>query len=295
MVDFDSDGDVDIYLVNDDILGNNQPNKLWRNDGPDGSGGIILTEIGQTNGSGVSVNGMGLGMGDPDNDGDFDLAYSDASPGHMLQNNNNGTFTDVSSSSGISAATSGDVGWGTVFFDYNNDGWEDLFFATGPISATAPVANSLLKNEGNAMFTNVSIETNMDNTEKGRGTAIGDVDGDGWVDLFLANYKTAPALMHNVSAANGNANHNLTFTVQGTDSNRDGIGTIIKVTTADGTQMRLISSGSNHGGGSQNAAFFGLGSATSATVEVIWPNGVTEVLGSFTADAAYHLVEPAAG
>jgi hypothetical protein len=155
------------------------------------------------------------------------------------------------------------------------------------------LANSLLENNGDGTFTNVSESTNMDDTERGRGTAIADMDGDGWVDIYVANYDDTPNLMRNRSGDEGNTNHYLTFTVEGTESNRDGIGTVVKVTTADGTQMRLISSGSNHGGGSQKAAFFGLADATSATVEVIWPNGVTEDLGSFTADAAYHLVEPA--
>jgi hypothetical protein len=266
---------------------------MFRNDGPDGTGGWLFTEIGATNGSGESLNGMGLGVGDPDNDGHFDLAYSDAGPGRLLHNNGDSTFTNISGPSGVSAGTSGDTGWGAAFFDYNNDGWEDLLFAVGPISANSPLANSLLKNQGDGTFVNVSAETNMNSSEKGRGIATADFDGDGWVDVFLANHDMAPLLMRNISGENGNANHHLTFTVQGTESNRDGIGTVIKVTTAAGTQMRLITSGSNHGGGSQKAAFFGLGSETSGTVEVIWPNGVTENLGSYAADAAYHLVEPA--
>ncbi len=294
MFDYDEDGDLDIYLVNDDIAGSNQPNKFWRNDGSDGGGGWVFTEVGATNGSGVSVNGMGLGIGDPDNDGLFDVAYSDAAPGHMLNNNGDGSWTDVSGTSGISAETAGDVGWGTVFFDYNNDGWEDLFFAVGTIHAIAPLANSLLENNRDGTFTNVSASTNMDDTARGRGTAIADMDGDGWVDMYIGNYDADPLLMRNRSGDEGNPNHYLTFTVEGTDSNRDGIGTIIKATTPDGTMMRLISSGSNHGGGSQKAAFFGLGSHTSASIEVIWPNGEVETLGSMTADAAYHLVEPTA-
>ena len=152
----------------------------------------------------------------------------------------------------------------------------------------------MLENNRDGTFTNVSASTNMGNTERGRSTAIADMDGDGWVDIYVGNYGVPGILMQNRSGDEGNTNHSLTFTVEGTDSNRDAIGTVIRATTPDGTMSRLISSGSNHGGGSQKAAFFGLGSHSSATIEVIWPNGEVENLGSFSADTAYHLVEPVA-
>ncbi len=293
MFDYDNDGDQDIYLVNDNIAGNFQPNKLWRNDGAAGGGGWTFVEVGAAAGADLSVNGMGLGVGDYNNDGWFDIAFSDAGPGHLLMNNGDGTFADVSASSGVTAETAGAVGWGSAFFDYDNDGWQDLFYAHGSIAIEAPYANGLLENQGNGTFVNVSNDTNMGDTNRGRNVSLADYDGDGWVDVYVGNYDTAPLLMHNDSAAGGNTNNWLTVTVEGTDSNRDGLGTVISLTAGGQTQNQLISSGFSHGGGSQKAAFFGLGTAGSGTLTVTWPNGAVENLGSFTAGQALHLVEPA--
>jgi|GEM_PF-1420628 len=292
IADFDRDGDNDIYLVNDNIGDVNQPNKMIRNDGSNGTGGWIFTEVGAATGTDLSVNGMGLGMGDYDNDGWIDLAFSDANPGHLLSNDGDGTYTDISVSSGVDAATNGQIGWGTAFLDYDNDGWQDLFFANGGIGTDAPYANSLLANNGGT-FTDVAPTTGMAHTGRGRSVALADFDGDGWVDVFVGNYGQAPVLMHNQSEAGGNTNNHLVITVEGTVSNRDGIGTELRLTTAEGVQFQLISSGSNHGGGSQKAAFFGLGGATGGTLSVTWPNGVVQNLGTVTT-GTLHLVEPAA-
>ncbi len=293
MLDYDGDGDTDIYLVNDNIAGSWQPNKMFRNDGSDGGSGWVFTEVGSATNTDLSINGMGLGVGDYNNDGWLDLAFSDAAPGHLLMNNGDGTYSDASISSGVNAETAGAVGWGTAFLDYDNDGWQDLFFAHGTIGSVAPLANALLQNQGDNTFLNVSAATNMDDEARGRNVSLADYDADGWVDVYIGNYDVAPLLMHNDSATLGSTNGYLTVTVEGTESNRDGIGTVITATTSTGTQTQLISSGFNHGGGSQKAAFFGLGSDTSADVSITWPNGVVENLGSVSANQAIHRVEPA--
>jgi hypothetical protein len=293
MFDYDNDGDTDIYLVNDNINGANQPNKLWRNDGSDGLGGWVFTEVGASADADGSVNGMGLGIGDYNNDGFFDLAFSDAGPGHLLMNDGDGTFTDVSSSSGVTTGLSGGVSWGTAFLDYNNDGWQDLFFAQGQIGSSLPMPSALLENQGDGTYLDVSDATGMADEAKGRNVSLADFNEDGWVDVFVGNYNSYPLLMQNNSAANGNTNEWLTITVEGTESNRDGIGTVISVTTGAGTQTQMISSGGSHGGGSQKAAFFGLDADTAATVSVTWPNGAVENLGSINSGQSVHLTEPA--
>lgn len=292
MFDYDNDGDTDIYLVNDNISNQNQPNKLWRNEGSDGSGGWLFVEDGATANLDASVNGMGLSIGDYNNDGLLDVAFSDKGPGHLYANDGDGTFTDVTSSSGVAAAFSGGLNWGTAFLDYNNDGWQDLFFAQGTIGSVAPLANALLENDGLGNFTNVSDITGMGDEARGRNVSIVDFNADGWVDVFIGNYDTYPLLMQNMSADNGNSNEWLTITVEGTESNRDGIGSLISVATTTGTQTQLITSGGNHGGGSQKAGFFGLGTETSATVTITWPNGVVETLGSVISGQSVHYVEP---
>ncbi len=294
MLDYDGDGDTDIYLVNDNIAGNFQPNKLFRNDGSDGGSGWVFTEVGAAAGADASVNGMGLGIGDYNNDGWLDLAFSDAGPAHLLLNDGDGTFTDVSDSSGVTAGTADGVSWGSAFLDYDNDGWQDLFYVQGSIAIDSPIANALLRNQGDGSFVNVSNETGMGDTQRGRNVSLADFNNDGWVDAFVGNYDGTPLLMRNESVSIGNTNEWLTITVEGTESNRDAIGAVISVTTGAGTQTQLITSGGQHGGGSQKAAFFGLGTATSATVTVTWPNGVVEDLGSLTSGQAVHLIEPAA-
>ena len=292
MFDYDNDGDVDIYLVNDNIAGSNQPNKLFRNDGSDGSGGWLFVEDSASANVDVSLNGMGLAIGDYNNDGFLDLAFSDAGPGLLLMNDGDGTFTDVSGSSGVTAGLAGGVSWGTAFLDYNNDGWQDLFFAQGSIGTVGPLASEMLENNGLGGFTNVTDITGLGDEARARNVSKADFNGDGWVDIFIGNYDDYPLLMQNKSVENGNLNEWLTITLEGTESNRDAIGALVSVTTPGGTQTQLISSGGNHGGGSQKAAFFGLSAETSATVTITWPNGVVDSLGSIDSGQAVHFVEP---
>ncbi|MCA9931361.1 MAG: CRTAC1 family protein, partial [Anaerolineales bacterium] len=291
--DFDNDGDQDLYLVNDWNASTNT-NRLWRNDGSDGSGGWTFVEISATAGvSPAEVNGMGLGIGDPNNDGWLDLAFSDVGLAWLYLNDQDGTFTDISSSAGMPAG----VTWGTAFFDYDNDGWEDLFLAGGSIHD--PVnnpADTMLRNRGGegfvGQFDDVSTATGLNHTGRGRAVSTVDFDQDGHVDLMVGNYGQDYRLYRNYVADEGNTNHWLTVTVEGTASNRDAIGARIILTTSAGTQIREINSGWNHGGGSYRAAYFGLGTDTSGTLEIRWPDGTTQVIGAVTADQALHYVEP---
>ncbi len=293
--DYDNDNDQDLYLVNDKVGGGAAESALWRNDGSDGSGGWLFTDVSVSSGSDYGVNAMGLGIGDYDNDGDFDFAFSDIGPGHLAQNNGDGTFTEVSGASGVTAATDSPATWGTAFFDYNNDGWIDLFFVAGGTGGPDITPNFLLNNQGDGTFSDVSVSAGVDHNGRGRNGSIVDFDGDGFVDIFLHHYDEAPILFHNKSAVQGNSNHWLSITVEGTESNRDGIGTRIYLTASGITQMREINSGPTHGGGDYRAAYFGLGTETSGTVEVHWPNGEVENLGVISADQQLHLIEPVSG
>ena len=283
-VDFDDDGDMDLYLVNDVLSDpiSNTHNIMWRNDGPvvlNGIGtGWVFSDTSSSSGTDLAVNGMGLGIGDYDNDGYFDIAFSDVGPAHLLDNDGTGNFTDVSGSSGVTGNTGG-ITWGTMFLDYDNDGWLDLYLISGLIGSGS-VPNLLLDNEGDGTFTD--------------GTSGSGTD-DGWVDIFVSNYGGVPAMLLNQSAYQGNINHWLTITVEGTESNRDGIGTVVSITAGGITQKRLISSGPTHGGGDFKAAYFGLGTAASAVLTIEWPNGVDEVIGIVGVDQALHYVEPASG
>jgi hypothetical protein len=295
--DYDNDDDIDLYLVND-ILDNTWPvNVLWRNDGPDGSGGWIFTDVSEPSGANTSVNGMGLGIGDYNNDGQLDLAFSNVGPNYLLENNGDGTFTDVSDAAGIVRDTLpggiSSITWGTAFFDHDNDGWLDLFFVAGKISAVfEEQPDAFFKNNGDGTFTDYSIASGLDDPARGRSASMVDFDDDGFVDLYVGNYWDAPRLYRNQSPTQGNANHWLTVTVEGTISNRDAIGARVTATTLDGmTQIREITSGPTHGGGDYRAAYFGLGTNTLAHIVVRWPNGLVEDFGDVPVNQKIHLVE----
>jgi hypothetical protein len=302
--DLDNDNDLDLYVASD-VIANGWPNILWRNDGPDGSGGWIFTDISAESGTDYSINCMGLGIGDYDNDGYLDLAFSHALGGFLLRNNGDMTFTDVSEEAGVRGlyTPNGDpaVTWGTVFFDYDNDQWKDLFYVRGMISALPTLQPDFLaKNNHDGTFTDVSVEAGINDDRRGRSASICDFDEDGFVDLFVGNYGWPCDLFHNDSRALGNTNHWLKVTAQGSadpvlypgGTNRDGIGARFYLTTTDGiTQMWDITSGPTVGGGDDKAAYFGLGSHMTGNLSVRWPTGVVEDLGTVNADQHIHVVE----
>ena len=302
--DMDNDNDLDLYLASDVFLAG-YPNILWRNDGPDGSGGWIFTDISAESFTDYAINTMGLGVGDYDNDGYLDLAFSHVEGGFLLRNRGDGTFEDVSVPAGVRMVSTpeGDqaVTWATVFFDYDNDQWKDLFYVRGMISALpTPQPDFLARNNHDGTFSDVSVEAGVDDVRRGRSASICDFDDDGFVDLFVGNYGWPCDLFHNDSRSLGNTNHWLKVTAQGSadpvlypgGTNRDGIGARFYFMTDDGiTQMWEISSGATVGGGDDKAAYFGLGGNTSGNLRVLWPTGQEEDLGTVTADQHIHVVE----
>jgi hypothetical protein len=296
-LDYDNDGDLDLYMANDNIRDMNEINKTWRNDGSDGVGGWIFTEVGATSGTDLAhgVNSMGLGVGDYNNDGWLDMAISDIGPAETLINNGDATFDLDSSDSDVGNITGGTT-WAAVFFDYDNDGWLDLYLAQGAIRLTSLTSlassNDFLKNDGDGTFSSYSTASGLNDFGTGRNASIVDINMDGFVDVFLNNLDTELRLYLNQEAALGNPNHWLVVTVEGTTSNRDGIGTRLTLVAGGLTKIWEINTGPTHGGGDQRAAFFGLGSETSGTLTVRWPDGTVQNIGTVNADQYLHLIEP---
>ena len=294
--DYDNDGDADLY-IDSDVVAAGYPNILWRNDGPDGSGGWIFTDVSAESGTDYAISGMGLGIGDYDNDGYLDIATGHARGGFLLRNRGDGTFEDVSVPAGVRREYTplGDVAvtWATPFFDYDNDGWLDLFHVGGMINnQPTPQPDALFRNNHDMTFTDVSVEAGVDDDRSGRSASMCDFDQDGFVDMFVGNYGQPIDLFYNQSPSQGNTNHWLTITAQGTVSNRDAIGARFYLTTPDGiTQIREINSGPTYGGGDHKAAYFGMGLNTTGTLIVRWPNGLVEDAGTVVADQHLHIVE----
>jgi enediyne biosynthesis protein E4 len=284
-VDYDNDGDMDIILINDCDDNSANPDattrtKIFRNDSDISSNWQtwIFTEVGASVGVDDCRNGMGIAVGDLNRDGWLDFAYTNIGDCVLFKNDGDGTFTDISATAGIDGQNSIFYSWGTAFFDYDLDGWQDLYFVFGSLWYTSnvePKPNEFYKNNGDDTFTNMAASLNMADTTKSRSGIFGDYDNDGDVDVFLVNYGEACILKENT---NNNGNNWLQVSLIGNpnqNSNKNAIGARLKLTDGNGViQYYEIRSGSNLGGGDDLRAYFGLGSASTITeLEITWPSG----------------------
>ena len=297
-VDFDNDGDPDIYVINDKA---EQPigNVLWRNDGPGWDGWCWHDASSETR-SKIVKHGMGLAVGDYDNDLDLDFYFSDmVEPMALLENLGN-QFRDASKTAGVGVGPGSVVGWGTAFFDFNNDGWLDLFLASTeliwaqdlqrPEGMLFPYPNPLFQNRGDGTFLDVTPTSWQQQPKPSMGVAYADYDRDGLVDFVVGNFGQGYILYRNAGLA-GAENHWLTIRLEGrAPINLDAIHTRVFVTTKDGlTRMQEVKSGSSLGAGNDTALHFGLGGSTSATVRVVWPDGTEDVVAEVAADRTLDL------
>jgi len=300
--DYDKDGDLDIFLINDCPYGP-LGTKLFRNDGGSDPLTWTFTEVSESVGVADCRNGMGIAVGDYDRDSWLDYFYTNiTSP--LLLHNGGGTFTDVTAAAGLDEAYVPETGkkritWGTIFFDYDLDGFLDLCVAAGTLwidSTTDPQPNLLYHNDGNGItFSDVSSSSGIDDPGKGRTIVMGDYDGDGDPDLFVVNYGESVFLFRN-DYANTTGHHWLILDLQGAGpplSNRDGIGAKIKVTTPDGVvQYWETRSGDSLGGGSDLGAYLGLNTNTVVSeIEVTWPGGTVQTLANINPNQRMKIVE----
>jgi hypothetical protein len=270
---------LDLYVINDEYQ-NPIGNVLWRNDGA-GCAAWCWTDVSASSRANVVVSGMGVAIGDYDNDLDQDFYVTsmlNAFP--LLSNNGDGTFFDAARNAGVHFGWTDTVGWGTGFFDYDNDGWQDLFVAaTGfiqreiylpPEGMHFPHHSFLFHNNADGTFTDVWFGENKPTV----GFAAADYDNDGWLDFIVTDWNAGFKLFHNQGAAL-TGHRWLTIRLQGWGRiDRDAVGTKVYLTTDDGqTQFQEVINGSSLGAGNDTALHFGLGKAGIATVTVEWLNG----------------------
>ena len=297
-LDFDNDGDVDLYVVND-VGREVHPNVLWRNDGAGSGEKWTFTDVSMALGAQARMDGMGLAVGDYDLDGSLDMFMTNINDNVLLRNNADGTgFTNVTDDAGVGTGKIGlkiRISWGTFFFDYDNDGDEDLYVASGYLGEDLQPANPrhqpnlLLRNERNGTFVDISSGSGTDDPGVGRGAAFLDYNNDGCLDLLLANYGQSSRLLQNRCDS---GNHWLIVNVRGTVSNRDGIGARITLTAGDSVQIREVSAGGSQMGQNMPGVHFGLGAAdTVDSLTIRWPSGSTQTIVGVHVNQRIDIVE----
>jgi len=276
--DYDADGDSDLYVANDQ-----DPNFLFQNNGNQNFLEVALISGVCYNDMGKEEAGMGTDFGDYDNDGKLDLTVSNyqMETNTVYHNHDNSFFTDNTILSGIAEVTHGYLGWGIKFFDYDNDGYQDIFVANGHLMdninvleehVTYPQQNLLFKNLGNGTFANVTPTADGLALKKvSRGAAIGDYDNDGDLDILITNCNQRPDLLQNLV---GNRNNWIQIQAVGKKSNRSGIGARIQVVTEPHVQYREVQSSGSYLSFHDLRAHFGVGQAEQVQrLEIRWPSG----------------------
>jgi enediyne biosynthesis protein E4 len=282
-LDYDNDGRLDIFQANDAAA-----NFLFHNNG-DGTFAEVALEAGvafDLNGS--ARGGMGVDAEDLDGDGYLEIfvANFSAETNALFHNDHEGVFTEVTNKLGLGAVSIPMSGFGSRFFDYNNDGLVDLFVHNGhpfePINKLFPETTYreppfLFENTGKG-FRDVAADHGapLKRSYAGRGLAVGDLDNDGDSDLLLLNVGEPPALLRNDG---GNRNYWLGISLAGTKSNRDAVGAKVTVTLAGRRESKHRLGGTSYCSASDQRLLFGLGpNAKIDEVEVKWPSGQTTSL-----------------
>ena len=293
--DYDGDGFTDIFVANDSVqcfLYHNNGNGTFSEVG-------LLAGVGY-NEDGKAFAGMGADFSDFDNDGRPDVVVTDLSNERymLFRNNGDGTFRDVTNASGVGAATLAFSGWSTHLFDFDNDGWKDIFVAQGHVMDTIQLTSPnlkymqpplLLRNEG-GHFKRVILGPAFQTEWAGRGAAFGDIDNDGDIDVVMSNVGQKATVLRNDG---GNRNNWLGITTIGKKSNRDGIGSRVKVVSASGlTQYFTVNTAVGYQSASDKRLIVGLGAdSTAKLVEIRWPSGIVQRLENVKAGQMLKVTE----
>ncbi len=295
--DCNRDGAPDLFVTND-----LDPNWLFRNRG-DGT----FQEVGLVAGvshseSGRALSGMGVAAADYDNDGRLDLFVTNYvnEPNSLFHDEGNGFFLDVSASSGLGPVSLPGVGWGTEFFDYDLDGWDDLLVVNGHTetdpervdpTTTYEQRGYLHRNRGDGTFEEVAAKDAPALVEPraGRGAAFGDLDDDGDPDVVIVNQNDRALLLENTG---GTGHHWVGFRLAGGKSNRDGVGARVEVFSGPLRRTRETQAGSSYLSGNDPRVLVGLGGrAAIDSVVVTWPSGLRETRRAPAVNRYHRLVE----
>ncbi len=297
--DYDNDGWPDLYVANDA-----GPNYLYHNNRNGTFEDVSLISGTAVDGNGKPQGSMGLADADIDHAGLLDLFVTNFTfqPDTLYWNQGSQGFSDISSSAHLAQPTYAYVGWGTAFFDMDNDGWPDLMVVNGhvfpqvdSIPGAAPYREpiQLFRNNRDRTFEDVTSASGLDRLPllSRRGAAFGDVNNDGKIDVLILNEDGPPTLLLNRTES---ANHAVLFHLIGTKSNKAAIGARLTVTAGDLVQFNEVQGGASYLSQNDLRLHFGLGSHTVMDkVEIAWPSGAHETYDNLAVDFIYTLVEGA--
>jgi hypothetical protein len=290
--DFDNDGWPDLFVGND-----SNPNYLYKNKGDGTFEEVAIASGVAFSADGKEMSSMGIAVGDYDHDGNMDIFVTTfANDNYILfHNDGGGLFSDVSYAAGVGEPTVPNLGWATFFFDYDNDGYLDLFCANGHVypEVDGAIRESyrqplqLFRNLGNGKFREVTKEALNLPPQAARGGAVGDYNNDGGLDIVVSLIDSKPLLLQNM-AANKRGNW-LRVKLTGTKCNRQGVGARVKVSAGGVTQYASVRAGESYLSSNDPRLHFGLGSSGQADIEVSWPGGGTEKFSAVPANRQFDI------
>jgi hypothetical protein len=294
--DFDDDGWPDIYIACDST-----PSILYRNNHDGTFTDVAVTAGAAFNEDGREQAGMGSTIADYDGDGKLDIFKTNFSDdtATLYRNKGDGTFDDATFAAGLGLHTQY-LGWGTMFFDFDNDSWPDLLLVNGHVypevdkhhlGSNYQEPRVLYHNDGNGKFTDISDSSGpaIMQAASSRGLAVGDLWNDGKLSAVISNMNAPPSLLVNQVRS---SNHWIGIKTVGTKSNRDGIGARITVKAGARTLVDEVRSGSSFDSNNDMRVHFGLGSVAKVEwVQIRWPSGRIEQFDGLAVDRIHELKE----